>query len=293
MPPSVVAVIRHAKASTLTVLILKTKYLPFPPLLSTRYPLLTCPLVTSKGGNGRYFVFKMRTVNVEALAWRITATTEGGTATNPSGSYLARREAMPEGEWTVYVVDIAALIKAESRITTYGQAGDTTLTRLGIGFMYGHNMGGATTDTYIDISYFAVCDSWEEIEKVVGEDKVIFTDWKNPSGDKKLSSNGELPVDTKGDDAEKVIYSKNGDNLHIYIRSPYTEKYTRYDFVRNTNDSIKFDSWKLWSIEICDSDLNKLYNTSVDNMTECEGALQERYADGALAADFIGGYHGD
>ena len=28
-------------------------------------------------------------------------------------------------------------------------------------------------------------------------------------------------------------------------------------------------------------------------MTECEGALQERYADNSLAADFISGYHGD
>ncbi len=235
----------------------------------------------------------MRTVNVEALAWRITATTEGGTATNPSGSYLARREDMPEGEWVVYVVDIAALIKAESRITTYGNAGDTTMTRLGIGFMYGHNQGGSTTDTYIDIAYFAVCDTWDEVASVVGDENVTYTDWKNTSSDKRVSSKGELPVDTKGEDAAKVIYSKNGDNLHIYIRSPHTEKYTRYDFVRATNTSINFDSWKLWSIEICDSDLNKVYNTATDDMTECEGALQERYSDGTLAADFIGGYHGD
>ena len=250
-------------------------------------------LVDSKGGNGRYFVFKMRTVNVEALAWRITATTASGTATDPSGSYLARREAMPEGEWVVYVVDIAALLAAESRITTYGTAGNPDLTRIAAGFMYGHNLGGTVTDAYLDIAYFAVCDNWEEIESVVGDDKVILTDWKNNTSDKKLSSSGELPVDTKGDDAAKVIFSKTGNKMQIYLRSPDAEKYTKYDFIYIENASRKFASWKLESIEICDSDLNKLYNTMVGDSTECEGALQERYADGSLASDFIGGYHGD
>ena len=87
--------------------------------------------------------------------------------------------------------------------------------------------------------------------------------------------------------------SEKSSKYDIYIRSPYTEKYTRYDFVRSTNKSINFDSWKLWSIEICDNNLNKVYNTATDDMTECEGALQERYADNSLAADFISGYHGD
>lgn len=250
-------------------------------------------LVDSKGGNGRYFVFKMRTVNVEALAWRITATTANGTATDPSGSYLARREAMPEGEWVVYVVDIAALLSAESRITTYGTAGNVDLTKIAAGFMYGHNLGGTVTDAYLDIAYFAVCDNWEEIESVVGDEKVILTDWKNNTSDKKLSSKGELPVDTKGDDAAKVIFSKTGDKIQIYLRSPDAEKYTKYDFLYMENSNRSFASWKLESIEICDSNLNKLYNTMVGDSTECEGALQERYADGSLAADFIGGYHGD
>ena len=250
-------------------------------------------LVDSKGGNGRYFVFKMRTVNVEALAWRITATTASGTATDPSGNYLARREAMPEGEWVVYVVDIAALLETESKITTYGTAGNADLTKIAAGFMYGHNMGGTVTDTYLDIAYFAVCDNWEEIESVVGDEKVILTNWKSSTSDKKLSSKGELPVDTKGDDAAKVIFSKTGNKMQIYLRSPDAEKYTKYDFIYIENASRKFASWKLESIEICDSDLNKLYNTMVGDSTECEGALQERYADGSLASDFIGGYHGD
>ena len=252
-------------------------------------------LVDSKGGNGRYFVFKMRTVNADSLSWRITATTENGTATDPSGGYLARRTVMPEGEWTVYVVDIAALLKAESRITTYGSAGDTTLTKIAAGFMYGDNKygGNETPDTYVDIAYFAVCDSWEEIEKVVGDEKVLYTDWKNTPGDKRLSSNGELPVDTKGDDAAKVIFTKTGNKIQVYLRSPDADSYTRYDFIRSSKPDINFDSWKLESIEICDSDLNKLYNTMVGDSTECEGALQERLASGGLAADFIGGYHGD
>ena len=175
----------------------------------------------------------------------------------------------------------------------FREVGTISATKIAAGFMFGHNMGGTVTDAYIDIAYFAVCDSWEEIESVVGDEKVILTDWKNNTSDKKLSSKGELPVDTKGDDAAKVIFTKTGNKIQIYLRSPDAEKYTRYDFLYMENAARSFASWKLESIEICDSNLNKLFNTMVGDSTECEGALQERYSDGSLAADFIGGYHGD
>lgn len=248
--------------------------------------------VDIKGGSGNYFVFKIKTTNADALSWRITAKKDGEVAAKPSGAYPALRAEMPEGEWTVYVVDIAALIKA-GNITTYGTAGDRDVTKFAAAFMYGYDGRGAEEGTYLDIAYFAVCDTWEEVEGVVGDEYVIYTDWKNSEGDQKLSSDGALPVITKGEEATKVIYKKTGEKLQIFVRSPYSETYTRYDFFHIVKENINYDSWKLISIEICDSDLKKLYNTATDDQTECEGALQERYPDGTLAADFVGGFHGD
>ena len=80
--------------------------------------------------------------------------------------------------------------------------------------------------------------------------------------------------------------------MYIYIRSPYTEKYTRYAFVHHKNPYINYDSWRILNIYVCDSDLNALY-TNLPGECECEGALRERLDNGSVASDFIGGYHGD
>ena len=91
---------------------------------------------------------------------------------------------------------------------------------------------------------------------------------------------------------KKLLYSKVGDTVYIYIPSPYTDKYTRYSFVHHKNPYIKYDSWRILNIFICDSELNPLY-TKLPGECECEGALRERLDDGKVASDFIGGYHGD
>lgn len=91
---------------------------------------------------------------------------------------------------------------------------------------------------------------------------------------------------------KKLLYSKAGDTLYIYIPSPYTDKYTRYAFVHHKNPYINYDCWRILNIYVCDSDLNALYS-NLPGECECEGALRERLADGKVASDFIGGYHGD
>ena len=91
---------------------------------------------------------------------------------------------------------------------------------------------------------------------------------------------------------KKLLYSKVGDTVYIYIPSPYTDKYTRYAFVHHKNPYIKYDCWRILNIFVCDSTLEPLF-TNLPGECECEGALRERLADGKVASDFIGGYHGD
>lgn len=90
----------------------------------------------------------------------------------------------------------------------------------------------------------------------------------------------------------KVLYSKSGESIYIYIRSPYTEKYTRYEFLRVENPYIQYDCWKILHIDFCDAELNPQF-TNLPGGCECEGALRERLENGSVASDFIGGYHGD
>ena len=92
--------------------------------------------------------------------------------------------------------------------------------------------------------------------------------------------------------SNKISYSKAGETLYIYLPSPYSDKITRYEFLRYVNPNTHYDCWRIFRIEICDRELNVLY-TNQPGETECEGALRERLADGSVASDFIGGYHGD
>lgn len=94
------------------------------------------------------------------------------------------------------------------------------------------------------------------------------------------------------ENGKKLLYTKTGETMHIYIPSPHTNKLTRYDFVHHKNPYIQYDCWRILTIFICDPDLNPLYTNSPGEC-ECEGALRERLSDGSVASDFIGGYHGD
>ena len=95
----------------------------------------------------------------------------------------------------------------------------------------------------------------------------------------------------KGDNimSNKILYAKVGERMYIYMRSPYTDKYTRYEFVRIVNPYTNYDCWRIFTIAICDTEFNQLYSNQPGE-TECEGALRERLADGKVASDFIGGY---
>lgn len=88
----------------------------------------------------------------------------------------------------------------------------------------------------------------------------------------------------------KIFVEKNNNIFNIFILSPYTNKYTKYTFLRETIASRNYDCWRIKDISICNENFEEIYNISPtpNSGTECEGALLE-----TNASDFIGGYHGD
>jgi hypothetical protein len=263
----------------------------------------TLPLTTSghvrpgnfvnlKGGTGNYLVLKMRTHKVTALNWRLSSASETIAEVEPSGDYIARRSDFVDDQWVTYVINIKDLLTLSPDVAkTYGQAGDMSRNLLAAGFMYGMHSGDINlTDAYVDVSYFAVCDSWEEVEMVTRNDKTVsYTAWANNANIVDKKSDGSNLFVSEGENADKVVYQKTGNKMYVYVRSNVegVEKYTRYEFKRITDDSRKLDTWKISSIDICDSSLNFLYSTVV-GACECEAAIKENGA-----ADFVGGWHGD
>lgn len=75
--------------------------------------------------------------------------------------------------------------------------------------------------------------------------------------------------------SNKILYSKEGETLYIFLLSPYSDKIPRYEFLRDVNPGTHYDCWRIYRIEICDRELNVLY-TNQPGENECEGALRER-----------------
>jgi hypothetical protein len=255
---------------------------------------------TSKieGGSGRYLVMRVRANDISfniRLILNSDTSSEGSnadlkaTATNS----ISRADPFKDGQWVTYVIDLKT-----AALPLY-PAEDANVKKIAIGL----DMPGfvATENSSLDVEYVAICDDWSEIDSIVKEETVMLSGWRDNDAWKEVATSdgtapeGEAPaVDTEGDDADKVIFEKKGQELYVYIRSPYAEKYTRYKFAYNKNTSINFEGWQLFSVAICDSDLEVLYYTVREKSTDLEGAIQTYMSDGTtIAADFVGGFHGD
>ena len=141
------------------------------------------------GGSGNFIVIKMR-VGEGAKEYLKMVAWDGKTGTASLSSSVSRNALSTE--WVVYVIDIS---KAFSNTYTAGKADVTNAT---FGFQGDGNGGkyensawvGYDENDYVDIAYFAVCDGWDDIEAVVGNENVILTDWKTPANDKNYTSDG-------------------------------------------------------------------------------------------------------
>lgn len=249
---------------------------------------------TISGGSGRYMVIKMRTNNIEGgEAVRImlnSDTSKQANNTNLNAEYsntVLRSADFADGQWQVYVIDLAKLGH------TYYTAEDKSVGKIAAGLYFPFLT--VSDEASVDIEYMAICDDWSEIDKIVEEKVVMLSGWANDEAWKPVAAaDGGIPVITEGDNADKVIYEKKGEELYVYIRSPYAEKYTRYKFAYDKDTTIAYEGWRLYSVAICDTDLEVLYYASKEKATDLEGAIQTYMSDGTtIAEDFVGGFHGD
>ncbi len=246
------------------------------------------------GGSGRYLVIKMRTHNIEngetvRIMMNSDTSSQGDNFDlNAKNSNTVLRNAdFADGEWQVYVIDLEKLGHQ------YYTAEDENVQKIAFGFY----IPGLTDadEASMDVEYMAICDDWSEIDKIVEEKVVMLSGWANNDPWKAVAAaDGGIPVITEGEDADKVIYEKKGEELYVYIRSPYAAKYTRYKFAYRKDVNSAYEGWMIHSVAICDTDLEVLYYASRELSTDLEGAIQTYMSDGStIAADFVGGAHGD
>ena len=258
--------------------------------LCKRFPATS----TISGGSGRYLVIKMRTHNIaNKEAVRIMMNTDQSSQGNnyeliPKTSNTVLRNAdFVDGKWQVYVIDLQKLGHE------YYTAEDENVKKIAVGF---YLPGLANDDNAsMDVEYMAICDDWSEIDSVVGEKVVMLSGWANNEEWKAVAAkDGGIPVITEGEDPDKVIFEKKGQELYVYIRSPYAAKYTRYKYAYRKDTASSYEGWMIHSVAICDTNLDVLYYASRELSTDLEGAIQTYMSDGTTAAkDFVGGAHGD
>ena len=249
------------------------------------------------GGSGRYFVIRMRANNIPVRVGIVMNSDTSAQGSNMdlngnASTMVSRSSACIDGEWQTYVIDLEKLAHP------LYEADSADVKKIAVGFHISSLL--ASHNASIDVEYAAICDDWSEIDKIVEEKMVLVSGWRDEEAWRTVSAKDGGPgVDTSGEDAEKVIYEKKGNELYVYIRSPYAEKYTRYKFAYRKDTTSAYEGWMIYSVAICDTDLNVLYYTSKELATDLEGALQEYNTDyqattnSNLAGDFIGGGHGD
>ena len=84
--------------------------------------------------------------------------------------YTIHHETIQTSEWVTYVIDLNGYNHCGAYVN--GNASAT------VG-MYGFR----TTNATIDLAYFAVCDSWEEVDSIVTEETVVLTQWLSGTAD--------------------------------------------------------------------------------------------------------------
>lgn len=180
--------------------------------------------VDLNGGTGNYLVLRMRTHNITALSWRLGSASDTVAEAEANSGYIGRKDDFVNDKWFTYVVDIKDLLASSSGIkTTYGDAGDTSRTKIVAGFMYGYNSGDINlTDAYVDISYFAVCDNWQEVAAVTRNEKVVsYTAWVNNAPLTEKASDGSCALDCS------LAITDAGDTSFTYTCSSCKKTYTQ------------------------------------------------------------------
>jgi len=125
-------------------------------------------LTPGNGGMGKYAVIKLRISNLnEGVKLGIISDASIADSSKEVKYNIRAPKLLSTDEFVVYVVDISNA--ADPAATTVCvKLGTDTQCVAGAGF---------------DFGYFAICDNWTEIERVVGDEGVTFvTDWANDEG---------------------------------------------------------------------------------------------------------------
>ena len=119
------------------------------------------------GGSGRYAVFRIRSFGTDqVMIWIDDGKTPGWKDNQCMGR---TGDDVISGEWHTYVIDFAT-----STYKFYDTMNPDT-TELKIGFKMG--VLEDVEDPYLDLAYFAICDTWEEVASVAGDETLNYTLW--------------------------------------------------------------------------------------------------------------------
>ncbi|MBE6584223.1 MAG: hypothetical protein E7649_04460 [Ruminococcaceae bacterium] len=151
---------------------------------------------TVKNGSGKYFVFKIRTHEIQLIALRLATREDGDLLTNPAdGHPNAYSWTQYDGEWMTVVVDLrrlAATGKA-NQVSQYIVDNDD-ISKVTVGLQC-QKTGGEAVEGYVDIAYFAICDTWEQIAEITGQEKVLVTSWAGSAPMAEATTDGNIQCD--------------------------------------------------------------------------------------------------
>ena len=158
-----------------------------------------------RGGSGKYAVIKMRAHAVGFISLALNSNKSEFADSNFNPGVSPHRNDRAAGNivhdtWVTYVIDLELLNCAQYPV------GDPEVTDISVGlFFNGHTADGTA---YVDIEYFAICDTWDEIESVVGEGrKIFYTSWKSVSNDSVRISDGSFSEACVGECRPGLIIS--------------------------------------------------------------------------------------
>ena len=127
-------------------------------------------LTPGNGGIGQYVVIKLRTYNLtEGVKLGIVANSGEKGAIKEIKSYNVRPASlMSQGEFVTYVIKLDDTVVSDAATKICVKLGTDQSAVAGAGF---------------DFSYFAICDNWTEVDRVIGDDDVKYiTNWTGDAG---------------------------------------------------------------------------------------------------------------
>jgi hypothetical protein len=132
-------------------------------------------------GSGKYMVIKMRVGSDEAyLNFGILDTTDAKGNVHHNSRFGLNSRSVFADDWAVYVIDLSQYDRSFWGNEGYSYANDSIKKA-----WYGMQGDGDDGENdYVEIAYFAVCDSWAEIKSIVTDEQVIVTNWSDNNVEK-------------------------------------------------------------------------------------------------------------